>query len=118
MTIQHFLPEHRFSEAVITNGLIFAAGQIPTNPDASAREQVLNVLEQIDALLAKLDSDKTMIVDAMIFLSDLADYNALNEVWDAWVMPGKAPARTTVEAKLANPAWKVEMKIVARQKSV
>lgn len=117
MSIQHFLPEHRYSEAVITNGLIFASGQIPTNPEASAKEQVSNVLEQIDTLLAKLNSDKTMIADAMIFLADLSDYAALNEVWDGWVAPGKAPARTTVQAQLADPKWKVEVKIVARQKT-
>jgi Putative translation initiation inhibitor, yjgF family len=117
MSIQHHLPEHRYSEAVIANGLIFASGQVPTNPEASAKEQVINVLEQIDALLAGLGSDKTQIVDALIFLSDLADYAALNEVWDAWVAPGKAPARATVQARLANPSWKVEIKIVAAQKS-
>lgn len=115
--IQHFLPENRYSEAVISNGLIFASGQIPANPEANAHDQIVNVLAQIDQLLAQLNSDKSMIIDALIFLADLSDYETLNEVWDRWVIPKQAPARTTVQAKLAHPAWKIEIKIVARQKT-
>ncbi|MXR38299.1 RidA family protein [Craterilacuibacter sinensis] len=105
----------RLAEAVVSNGLIFMAGQVPENVDADAEAQTANVLAQIDTLLAELDSSKAKLVDATIYLADLADYDAMNAAWDAWVIPGQTPARATVQAKLANPAWKVEIKIVAER---
>lgn len=113
MTIYRHKPGKRLAEAAVVNGMIFLAGQVPENTEADAREQTANVLGQIDTLLAELGSDKTKIVDATIFLSSLTDYDAMNEAWDAWVAEGHVPARATVEAKLANPAWKVEIKLVA-----
>ena len=115
MTIQRILPATRYSEAVIVNGLIFCAGMVPENSAADARQQTEDVLAQVDALLAQCGSDKTKLVDATIYLADMADYAAMNQAWDSWVAPGCAPARATVEAKLADPAWKVEIKIVAAQ---
>ncbi|WP_293764381.1 RidA family protein [uncultured Aquitalea sp.] len=103
----------RLAEAVVSNGLIFLAGQVPENVDADAKAQTENVLGQIDALLAELGSDKNRIVDVTIFLADLADYDAMNAAWDAWIPQGNVPARATVQAKLANPAWKIEIKLVA-----
>lgn len=113
MTFHRYKPDARLAEAVVINELIFTAGQVPTNTGADAQAQVANVLEQIDVILADLGSDKTRIVDATIFLSSLDDYAALNAAWDAWIAPGQVPARATVEAKLADPSWKVEIKIVA-----
>ena len=115
MTMQRILPAARYSEAVIVNGLIFCAGMVPENSSADATLQTEDVLKQIDALLAQCGSDKTRLVDATIYLADMADYAAMNLAWDNWVAPGCAPARATVEAKLADPAWKVEIKIVAAQ---
>ncbi len=105
----------RLAEAVVSNGLIFMAGQVPENTDADARAQTEDVLAQIDALLAELGSGKDKLVDATIYLADLADYDAMNAAWDAWVVPGQTPARATVEARLASPAWKVEIKVVAER---
>lgn len=115
MTIKRILPASRYSEAVIVNGLIFCAGMVPetTNPDATLQTE--DVLAQVDALLAQCDSDKTKLVDATIFLADMADYAAMNLAWDNWIAPGCAPARATVQAALADPKWKVEIKIVAAQ---
>lgn len=115
MSIQRQITDQRLSEAVIVNGLIFLAGQVPTNEEADALAQTENILAQVDALLATLGSDKSKIVDATIYLTDLADYAALNQAWDAWVPAGHAPARACVEARLANPNWKVEIKLVAAQ---
>ncbi|TDR80028.1 RidA family protein [Paludibacterium purpuratum] len=113
MTIYRHQPGARLSEAVVANGLIFLAGQVPNNTDVDATAQTADVLAQIDKLLAELGSDKSRIVDTTIFLADLADYDAMNVAWDAWVPAGHTPARATVQAKLANPAWKVEIKLVA-----
>jgi enamine deaminase RidA (YjgF/YER057c/UK114 family) len=71
------------------------------------------VLAQIDALLAGIGSDKTRILSATIYLPDIADFAAMNAVWDAWVPQGHTPARATVEAKLASPAYKIEIQVVA-----
>lgn len=115
MSIQRIDPASRYSEAVIVNGLIFCAGMVPDTVANDIKSQTENVLSQVDALLERCFSDKGKLVDATIFLADLADYAAMNQVWDAWLPAGKAPARTTVAAKLADPHWKIEIKIVAAQ---
>jgi enamine deaminase RidA (YjgF/YER057c/UK114 family) len=112
MTLYRHQPGPRYAEAVVVNGLIFHT-QVPANPDADARSQTANVLEQVEVLLQELGSDKTRLVDATIFLADLADYDAMNEAWDAWVVAGHTPTRATVQAKLADPRWKVEIKLIA-----
>ncbi len=112
-SIQRLLPGARLSEAVVFNGMAFLAGQVPEDTNRDAEGQTAEVLSLIDNVLAQLGTDKTRILDATIFLADLADYDAMNRAWDAWVPAGHSPARATVEAKLANPAWKVEIKIVA-----
>ena len=71
------------------------------------------MLAAIDDLLARAGSDKTKILRAQIFLADINDFAGMNRAWDAWVVAGNAPARATVEAKLANPAWKVEIVVTA-----
>ena len=111
MTIKRILPAARYSEAVIVNGLIFCAGMVPENSSDDATLQTEDVLGQIDALLAQCGTDKTRLIDATIYLADMADYAAMNLAWDNWVAPGCAPARATVEAKLADPAWKIEIKM-------
>lgn len=112
-SIQRLLPGARLSEAVVFNGMAFLAGQVPEDTSRDAEGQTAEVLSLIDNVLAQLGTDKTRILDATIFLADLADYDAMNRAWDAWVPAGHSPARATIEAKLANPAWKVEIKIVA-----
>lgn len=113
MTLERYHPAARYSEAVRVNGLVFLAGQVPDNTGADARAQTENVLAQIDAILAANGTDKTRLVDCTIYLQDMADYAAMNAAWDAWVAPGCAPARATVQALLAKPEWKVEIKLVA-----
>lgn len=115
MTIQRIDPATRYSEAVIVNGLIFCAGMVPDTLSTDITTQTQDVLAQIDALLARCGSDKSKLVDATIYLTDLADYAAMNQVWDAWLLTGYAPARATISAQLADPHWKIEIKIVAAQ---
>ena len=115
MSIQYHGQNARLSEAVTANGLVFLAGMVPANTDADATAQTRDVLAQIDYLLAQCGSSKQHILEATIYLPDLADYDAMNLAWDEWVAPGHAPARACVEARLAKPEWKVEIKLSAVQ---
>ena len=103
----------RMSEAVIHDGIVHLAGQVPETLDADIETQTREVLAAIDDLLAQAGSDKTRILRAQIYLADIADFPGMNRAWDEWVVPGQGPARATVEAKLANPAWKVEIVVTA-----
>ncbi|MET0583212.1 MAG: RidA family protein [Pseudoxanthomonas sp.] len=107
--IQRFEVGKRLSEMAIHNGTIYLAGQIPDDTTANIQGQTRQVLESIDALLAQAGSDKSKILHAQIFLPDLGDFAAMNEVWEAWVVPGHTPTRATVQAALANPKWKIEV---------
>lgn len=116
MTIHHYRSGTRLSEATIANGLIFLSGQVPSNEDADITAQTENVLAQIDDILANCGTNKKHICEAVIYLASLDDYDGMNRAWDAWVHPGKTPARACVQAALANPKWKVEIKLTATQK--
>ena len=116
MTIQHYQPTARLSNATVANGFVFLAGQVPENEDADVTAQTANVLAQIDAIWAACGADKAQMCEAVIYLPNLADYAGMNAAWDAWVQPGATPARACVQAALANPKWKVEIKLTAVQK--
>ena len=111
--IQRIEAGNRMSEASIHGGIVYLAGQVPETLDAGIEQQTAEVLTAIDALLAQAGSDKSRILRAQIFLADVADFAGMNRAWDAWVVQGNAPSRATVEAKLANPAWKVEIVVTA-----
>ncbi|WP_292899024.1 MULTISPECIES: RidA family protein [unclassified Nitratireductor] len=102
----------RMSQAVIHNGTIYLAGQVGT-PGASVAAQTKDILQKIDALLEQNGSDKTRILQATIWLADMKDFSEMNEVWDAWVAPGHAPARACGESALATPDYTVEIIVVA-----
>lgn len=103
----------RMSQAVIHNGMVYLAGQVGEE-GASVTAQTTAILAQIDDLLARAGTDKTRILTAQIWLSDIAaDFAAMNAVWDGWVPAGHAPARWTGEAKLATPGYKVEIIVMA-----
>lgn len=102
----------RMSQGVVHNGTIYLAGQVGA-AGKSVGEQTAAILAQIDTLLKKAGSDKTRILTAQIWLSDMAGFAEMNAVWDAWVPAGHAPARATGEAKLATPDYKVEIIVTA-----
>lgn len=102
----------RMSQIVIANGTVWLAGQVG-EPGASAADQTRQILDQIDSLLAQAGTDKTKIVQAVIWLSDMTHFAAMNEVWDAWVPEGHAPARATGELALATPDYLVEIIVTA-----
>jgi enamine deaminase RidA (YjgF/YER057c/UK114 family) len=102
------------SQAVVHGNLVFLAGQVAQNaPGASVAEQTKDILAGADKLFAEAGTDKTKLLSATIWLPDIATFNEMNAVWDAWVAPGCAPARATVEAKLAAPQFAVEIAFVA-----
>lgn len=103
----------RMSDAVIHGATVYLAGQVADDPSADVKGQTQQVLDAIDRLLAQARSDKTKILQAQIFLANIADFAAMNQVWDAWVPEGHIPARATVEAKLATPKYLVEIKVIA-----
>lgn len=105
--------EKRYSEAAIYDGVIYLAGQVPDDVTLDIRGQTREVLAYIDKLLEEAGSDKHHILMAQVFIADMADYAGMNEAWDAWVAEGNAPPRATVEAKLANPGWRVEIVVTA-----
>lgn len=110
--IQRFEVGPRMSEMAIHNGVVYLAGQIAEEPgDISGQTQ--QVLDAIDKLLAEAGADKSKILHAQIFLKDVVDFEAMNRVWDAWVVPGHTPPRATVQAQLANPHWLIEIVVTA-----
>ena len=102
----------------IFNGVAYLAGQVANDLSQDITGQMREVLNIIDALLAQANSDKSRILMAQVYLADLADYTGMNVVWDAWLadIKGSAPPRATVQAKLANANYRVEVVITAAQK--
>jgi enamine deaminase RidA (YjgF/YER057c/UK114 family) len=103
----------RMSEIAVHNGTAYLAGQVATDASEGIQGQTAQVLAAVDALLARVGSDKSKILMTQIFLADLADFAGMNAVWDAWVVPGQTPPRATVQAALADPAWKIEVVVTA-----
>ncbi|ATZ11764.1 RidA family protein [Erwinia amylovora] len=112
MTIERIDPEHRMSEAVIHNDTVYYTS-VPDNLDEGAEAQTANALATIDKLLTRVGSDKSKILDATLFLVHKEDFAAMNRAWDAWVSPGHAPVRCTVQADLMDEKYRVEIKIIA-----
>lgn len=113
-TLERIETGPRMSEAVIHGDTIYTAGIVADKAmGKSVFEQTRDILEQIDAILAQAGSDKTRILKANIWLSDISTFDQMNKAWDAWVVPGKTPARATVEARLAAPGYGVEIMIEA-----
>lgn len=114
MTIERHKPGSRMSQAVVHKGMVFLAGQVGT-PGASTAEQTRSALAKVDELLAMSGSDKSQMLSANLWLTDMADFAEMNAVWDAWIDRANPPARACVEAKLASPELRFEVMIVAVQ---
>ena len=102
----------RYSDVVAHGNTVYLV-EVPETLDADTTTQTREVLASIDRLLAKAGSDKSRLLMATIYLTDMRDYAAMNEAWDAWVPEGTAPARACVEARLANPGYRVEIVVTA-----
>lgn len=113
MMIQRYQAGSRMSQAVTANGFVFVAGQVAEDRKAGIAGQTRDVLEAIDALLAEAGTTKAKLVAVNVFLPHITDFDAMNEVYDAWIDPANPPARACVEARLADPDLRVEMTAVA-----
>ena len=111
--IKRFQVGKRLSEMAIHNGVVYLAGQVPEDDSADMYNQTQQVLAEIDKWLKQAGTDKHKILMAQIFIADMAGYDEMNRAWDEWVSSTDAPPRATVEAKLANPNWKVEIVVTA-----
>jgi enamine deaminase RidA (YjgF/YER057c/UK114 family) len=105
----------RYSEAAVFHGVVYLAGMVPECEATDIRSQTANVLAQVEQRLREAGSDKSRILRTQIYLTDIRDIGVMNEVWDAWVVPGTAPPRATVQAALADPGWKIEIVVTAAQ---
>mgnify|MGYP003855909607 FL=1 len=99
----------RLSESAVFNGVVYLAGMVPEAGDTDIEGQTRDVLNQIEQRLREAGSDKSRLLRVQIYLSNIDDIQAMNTVWDAWVTPGNTPPRATVEARLANPNYKIEV---------
>jgi len=111
--IQRFHVGARLSEMAVHGGTVYLAGQVPDDPTKDIAGQTGEVLANVDRLLAEGGTAKWRIVMAQIFLADIADFPAMNAVWDAWVVPGQTPPRATVQSTLARTEWRIEVVVTA-----
>lgn len=101
------------SQCVVHNDTVYLAGQVDGDAAPTAAEQTQNILAKIDALLKGAGTDRSKVLSASIWLSDIRYFAEMNEVWDSWVSPGNTPARACVEARLAAPKFLVEIRVTA-----
>lgn len=114
MSIKRIGAGNRMSEAVIHGGKVYLSGFVAEKTVGKpVKEQTRDILAQIDATLKQAGSDKSKILKANIWLTDIKTWAEMNEAWDAWVVKGKTPARATVESKLAAPGLDVEIMVEA-----
>ncbi|MBV4461304.1 MULTISPECIES: RidA family protein [Pseudomonas] len=116
MAIQRQLTNERMSQIVTHNGTVYLAGQVGDDFSAGVEQQTRDVLANIERLLDLAGTDKHHLLSATIYLNDIgAHFAAMNAVWDQWLPKGVAPARATVEAKMARPDVLVEISVIAAQ---
>ena len=113
MSIERQETKQRMSRIVIHNDIIYLCGQVGKDANQGITEQTETMLEKVDELLLQAGSDRQRMLSATVYVRDMKDFAAMNEVWDAWVPEGHAPARACVEARMARPELLVEISVVA-----
>lgn len=113
MSLQRFGTTARYSDIVVHNGTLYTV-EVPSSNTTDIDTQTREVLASIDRVLAQAGSDKSRLLMATIYLSDIADLPGMNAVWDAWVPSGTAPCRACVQiASLAQSGWRIEIALTA-----
>lgn len=114
MSIQRIDVGPRMSQATVHGDTVYLAGIVADQrKGVSVADQTRQVLARIDELLAKAGSDKSKLLKATIWLRDIASFDEMNSIWDAWVVPGETPARACVESRMAAPDILVEIQVTA-----
>jgi enamine deaminase RidA (YjgF/YER057c/UK114 family) len=114
MSIQRFETGPRMSQVVVHGNTVYVAGVVATNAKGeSVTKQTQDILSIIDGHLATAGTDKSKLLSATIYITDMATFAEMNAVWERWVSPGNTPARATVEAKLAAAVYNVEIMVIA-----
>ena len=116
MSIQRQDTKQRMSRIVIHNDTVYLCGQVCKDASQGIAEQTATMLEKVDELLLQAGSDREHMLSATVYVRDMKDFAAMNEVWDAWVPEGHAPARACVEARMARAELLVEISVVAAVK--
>lgn len=116
MSIQRQDTKQRMSRVVIHNDTIYLCGQVCKDATQGISEQTSTMLEKVDELLLQSGSDREHLLSATVYVRDMKDFAAMNDVWDAWVPEGHAPARACVEARMARAELLVEISVVAAVK--
>lgn len=111
MSIKRHQPGKLFSAAVEHGGIVYVAGQVAEDMTQGVKGQTEQVLKKIDAILAAAGTNKSRILSANVWVTDIRNRDELNAAWTAWVDPANLPARATVEAKLADPRMLVEIMV-------
>ncbi len=112
MQIQRHGTTRRYSDSVVHNGTVYLV-EVPSNPEGDIAEQTRNVLSSVERLLAQAGSTRARLLMVTIYLADMADYDVMNAIWDDWIPAGCAPTRACVQARLANPDWRLELVVTA-----
>ena len=114
MSIQRFETGPRMSQVVVHGNTVYLAGVVASNAKGeSVTKQTQDILSTIDGHLAAAGTDKSKLLSATIYITDMATFAEMNAVWERWVSPGNTPARATVEAKLAAAVYNVEIMVIA-----
>jgi enamine deaminase RidA (YjgF/YER057c/UK114 family) len=113
MSITHIDSGIRMSQIVIHNDTVYLSGEVADDTSADMKGQTAEVLASIDRTLAQAGTSKENLLSAQIWLPDITEIADMNEVWDAWVVPGRPPVRVCVQSTLGNPDWKVEIMVIA-----
>ncbi|MEH6650862.1 MAG: RidA family protein [Motiliproteus sp.] len=113
MSITRFQTAARMSRIVVHNGTAYLCGQVAEDRSADITGQTTTMLAKVDALVESVGSSRDKLLTATIYLKDMADFAAMNAVWDAWVPEGSAPARACVEARMASSELLVEISVTA-----
>lgn len=117
MTIERKHTNQRMSRIVVHNNTVYLCGQVCADATQGIKEQTQTMLDKVDSLLLEAGSDREHMLSATVYIKDMQYFAEMNEVWDAWVPEGHAPARACVEAAMARPELLVEVSVVAAVKN-
>jgi enamine deaminase RidA (YjgF/YER057c/UK114 family) len=111
VSIRRIAPGPRMSKAVVHGNTVYLSGHVAEG--STVTEQAQTILARIEALLLEAGTNKSKLLSAQIWLADIATFDEMNAVWDAWIVPEQPPARATVESRLAGPEYLIEISAIA-----